>query len=113
MIFRSLPEFEKERKRYVKKFPSLEADLGNFKKFIPYVDFEKNSRYVVLKRKGTMRIMKTRLLVRSLHGAGMTRLVFSFCVSGSEITFIELFLKSEKEREDGVRIEEFLRGVGE
>ena len=111
MIFRSLPEFEKEMKRYVKKFPSLEADLGNFKKFIPSVDFKKNGRFVLLKQKGTMRIMKTRLMVRSLKGSGMTRLVFSFCVRGTEITFIELFLKSEKEREDAGRIDDFLESV--
>ncbi len=71
--------FLKDLKKLKKKLPSLEGDLKNFEKFIHSVDFDNNKRFVTLTNeleKG-VRIIKTRLMVRSLKGSSKTRLIFS------------------------------------
>lgn len=110
MQFNYLDEFLRDFKKLKKKFSSLEGDLKNFEKFIPRVDFDNNKRFITLtddQEKG-VRIIKTRLMVRSLKGSGKTRLVFSFCLRKDSIDFIEIFLKNQKSREDKSRIDSYL-----
>ncbi|MCD6109146.1 hypothetical protein J7J83_00065 [bacterium] len=110
MNFNYLDDFLKDLKRLKKKIPSLEGDLKNFKKFIPAVDFDNNKRFIILTsddQKG-LKVVKTRLMVRSLKGSSKTRLIFSFCIRENSIDFIEIYLKNEKSREDFKRIENYL-----
>jgi len=110
MKFNYLDGFLLDLKRLNKKIPSLKGDLLNFEKFFLAVDFEKNKRFVTLTNdlvKG-VRIIKTRLMVRSLKGSNKTRLIFSFSLRATQIDFIELYLKNEKDREDSFRIREYL-----
>ncbi|MBU1901441.1 hypothetical protein KKG82_03685 [Patescibacteria group bacterium] len=108
-----MDDFVRDLKRLKRKFPSLEGDIGNFEKFIPAVDFDNNKRFVTLSRdlqKG-VRVLKTRLMVRSLKGSSMTRLIFSFCMRENAIDFIEIYLKSQKSREDSARIDAYLNSL--
>ena len=87
MKFNYSDEFLRDVKRLKKKIPSLEEDLKNFEKFIPAVDFDKNNRFITVKNdsKKGKRIVKTRLIARSLKGLSKTRLIFSFsCQSPSD-----------------------------
>ncbi len=113
MNFNYPEDFVRDLKRLKKKFPSLEGDLKNFERFISAVDFDNNKRFVTLScdlQKG-VRILKTRLMVRSLKGSSMTRLIFSFCVKQNAIDFIEIYLKSRKSREDSARISAYLNSL--
>lgn len=110
MNFNYLDGFLRDLKKLKRKIPSLEGDLKNFEKFIPAVDFDNNRRFITLKsdtEKG-VRIIKTRLMVRSLKGSSKTRLVFSFCLYENSIDFVEIYLKNQKSREDSSRIESYL-----
>lgn len=110
MNFNYTEDFLKDLKKLKKKIPSLKEDLKNFEKFIPAVDFENNKRFITLKnnaRKG-IRIVKTRLMVRSLKGSSKTRLIFSFRIHKDSIDFIEIYLKNEKARENSSRIKNYL-----
>ncbi|KKQ71431.1 MAG: hypothetical protein UT33_C0009G0022 [Candidatus Peregrinibacteria bacterium GW2011_GWC2_39_14] len=111
MKFNYLDDFLRDLKSLKKKIPSLEQDLKNFEKFIPGVDFSKNKRFVILTEdsRKQIKIIKTRLMVRSLKGSSKTRLVFSFCVCEDCIDFIEIYLKNQKSREDDARIQEYLK----
>lgn len=111
MKFNYLDEFLKDLKVLKKKIPSLEEDLKNFEKFIPGVNFSQNKRFIILREETEkqIKIIKTRLMVRSLKGSSMTRLIFSFCVRENGIDFIEIYLKNQKSREDGYRIQEYLK----
>lgn len=113
MNFNYLDDFSKDLKKLKKKIPSLEGDLKNFEKFIPAVDFDNNKRFIILTRdeKKGVKIIKTRLMVRSLKGSSKTRLIFSFCMRGDTIDFIEIYLKNEKSREDSVRIKNYLESL--
>lgn len=113
MNFNYLEDFLKDLKKLKKKIPSLEGDLKNFEKFIPAVDFDKNKRFIILTkndRKG-IKVIKTRLMVRSLKGSGKTRLIFSFCIRKDSIDFIEIYLKNEKSREDSLRIKNYIKSL--
>jgi|GEM_PF-2288310 len=108
--FESLPGFDRDLKKLSKKCASLIQDLDFFRKFIAGVDFDNNKRFDILHR-DTIRqllIIKTRLMVRSLKGSSKMRLVFSFCVIGPRIVFIELFMHGQQERESQQRIDDFL-----
>lgn len=111
MKFSYTEEFLKDFKKLKKKVHSLENDLDNFKKFIPAVDFNNNKRFITLVpySKQGARIIKTRLMVRSLKGSSMTRVIFAFCVREDLIEFIEIYLKNEKPREDESRIKKYLK----
>lgn len=113
MNFNYLDDFSKDLKKLKKKIPSLEGDLKNFEKFISAVDFDNNKRFIILttdEAKG-VKIIKTRLMVRSLKGSSKTRLIFSFCMRGDTIDFIEIYLKNEKSREDSGRIKIYLESL--
>jgi len=84
--------------------------LENFERFLPAIDFANNKRFITIRTddsKGA-RVIKTRLMVRSLKGSSKTRVVFSFCLREDSVDFIEIYMKSEKSREDTERINEYL-----
>lgn len=109
MKFNYSAQFQKDLKRLKKKIPSLEGDLENFKRYFGAVELDNNKRYITLWMGDdqVVRIVKTRLMVRSLKGSTMTRLVFAFCVKRHQIDFLELYLKNDKNREDSKRIEAY------
>lgn len=109
MNFRSLPVFEKELKKYLKKYPSLREDLEVFKKTFASVELGNNKRFVILREDISYKIIKTRLACKCLKGSDKTRLIVAVAVCEEEVTFLELYFKMNKEREDQERIEEFLR----
>lgn len=111
MKFSSLPEFEKEVKKLRKKIPTLDEDLEVFQKSIPFVNFDKNKRFISLhvNEERTKRIIKTRLMCRSMKGSSSARIIFSFYAHEDHIEFIELYLKNNKTREDSKRIEKYER----
>ncbi len=113
MKFNYLEDFLKDLKKLKKKIPSLEGDLKNFEKFITAVDFDNNKRFVIIKADETkgIKLIKTRLMVRSLKGSSKTRLIFSFCIRKDSIDLIEIYLKTEKSREDLVRIKDYLNST--
>ncbi|MFA6917523.1 MAG: hypothetical protein WC285_01645 [Candidatus Gracilibacteria bacterium] len=106
-----MDDFLKDLRSLKKKIPSLGEDLKNFEKFIPAVDFTKNKRFIILTEdlQKHIKIIKTRLMVKSLKGSSKTRLIFSFCVHEDCIDFIEIYLKNQKSREDTSRIQEYLK----
>ena len=113
MKFNYLDDFLKDLKKLKKKIPSLEGDLKNFEKFIPAVNFDNNKRFITLtsETKKGIRIIKTRLMVRSLKGSSKTRLIFSFCLRKDSIDFIEIYLKNQKSREDSSRIKNYITKI--
>jgi len=113
MNFNYLDGFLKDLKKLKKKIPSLEGDLKNFEKFISSVDFDNNKRFVILVNdlQKRVRVIKTRLMVRSLKGSSKTRLIFSFSLKEDSIDFIEIYLKNEKSREDSSKIDEYLNSL--
>lgn len=107
--FEETPEFQKEYKRLAKKYKSLCADFGFFKKRI-LEKFPKGfgNHMSILRQERDIFIIKARLACESLRGS-FIRVIYAYCESTVTIFFIELYYKGDKESEDRRRIEEFLK----
>ena len=115
-IFREivrLPEFEKDLKKLLKRFSSLESDLENLiKAEIGLLHKLKIDNKGVFQLSGlplqTPKIFKVKKFAcRSLKGKGAQsglRLIYSFFEEEDKIELIELYYKGDKENEDKERI---------
>lgn len=107
------PEFERDLKKLIRKFPTLEDDLENF------IDIQLNLFHKLkTDNRGIVRIPKTgfdnppiykarKFACRSLKGKGAMsgiRVIYAHFPEQDRIELIEIYYKGEKEREDGERI---------
>ena len=108
-----LPEFERDMKRLLKRFRSLEDDLDNFIK-IELKLFHKlgidNKGVVQMAGLGMRapRIYKGRKFAcRSLKGKGAQtgiRVIYAYFEESNTIELVEIYYKGDKENEDRERI---------
>lgn len=121
------PEFQKDLKKLVKKFRSLEEDLELVK--IAVIELchvgAPNSQGILEKRdnKATFLIQGfctqevlvckiKKFACRALKGRGSKsgiRVVYAFHCQSCQVNFIEIYFKGEKENEDRERIREYLK----
>jgi hypothetical protein len=108
-----LPDFERDMKRLIKRFRSLEEDLENFIK-TELVLFHKlkidNKGIVQMAGLGIQepRVYKGRKFAcRALKGKGAhsgIRVVYSYFEQNDKIELIEIYYKGDRENEDTERI---------
>jgi hypothetical protein len=108
-----LPEFERDMKRLLKRFRSLEGDLDNFIKTELKL-FHKlgvdNKGVVQLAGLGFQnpKVYKGRKFAcRSLKGKGVhsgIRVIYGYFEEIDRVELIEIYYKGDKENEDRVRI---------
>lgn len=94
MQFESLPEFDKDVKRLLKRFRSLEADLETLQKYL-----------AVAPQASPPNIKK--FACRALKGRGANsgiRIIYALHAEKQKIVFIEMYFKGDKENEDRSRI---------
>ncbi len=126
MNYSTSSEFDRELKTLSKKWRSLPNDFKPVKKSLPLLhtiqpdetdenirmrrdQFFNNKRATILHMtKDGIEIVKMRLDCASLGSKDMLRLVFVYIMQGDTITFIELYSKNDKQREDQVRIKKYL-----
>ena len=109
IVFNTLPEFDKDLKRLLKKYNSLVYDLEDIKTILkvrpnekPPFSFEINNLGI-----STCIIKVKKIACDSLKGRGVNsglRLVYAHFPDEQKITFIELYHKNDKENEDKKRI---------
>lgn len=109
MTFKTLNEFDKDLKRLLKKYRTLESDLADIRKvlsirpeaFPPFSYFINDLGLPV-------NLIKVRRIASdSFKGKGNNsgfRLIYAYSKDLNEITFIELYHKGIKEKEDRARI---------
>ncbi|MDR0968046.1 MAG: hypothetical protein LBL99_00205 [Holosporaceae bacterium] len=121
MKYQTSPEFDKDLKRYRKKFSSLEDDIENLKKFSiePFHNEKINNESIFLteecnsdkSNKFESYVVK-KIRCRDLKGKGCKsgfRLTYVLNKQLNEITFIELYSKADQEIEDKERIKDFIK----
>jgi len=109
IVFNTLPEFDKDLKRLLKKYNSLVYDLEDIKTILkvrpnekPPFSFEINNLGI-----STCIIKVKKIACDSLKGRGVNsglRLIYAHFPDEQKITFIELYHKNDKENEDKKRI---------
>lgn len=108
MTFAELPEFARDLKRLLKKYPSLKKDLERLKPYLQESPKGNNSKHWnCLHKNETVEIYKVRLACSYLN-AGTMRIVYGYRVEDRVIDFIELYYKGEKDRHDEKRIKNYL-----
>ncbi len=106
MNFEKTAGFNKDFKKLLKKYRSLEKDLRVFEKNVVFVDVQCNRKFAVLHKNEQLIIIKARFFCKYLKGKTM-RIVYA--QHEGKIVFIEIFYKGTKAREDKQRISIFLR----
>jgi mRNA-degrading endonuclease RelE of RelBE toxin-antitoxin system len=109
MRFETLTEFEKDLKRLLKKFRTLNSDLEDVKTILRSKPDERPPYSFRIDNMGiTTCVIKIKKITSdSMKGRGVNsgfRLVYAWFKDEQKIIFIELYHKSEKENEDRQRI---------
>ena len=124
MIFNESPEFAKDVKRLQKRWRTIPRDLEAAKQYIVPLyeelskdvsvevyrsDFFSNKRAAILYTGDGVEVIKMRLDVTERSAKGKARIIFVAVKAKGMITFIELYTKNDKEREDRARINKYTK----
>lgn len=120
MNYSRVPEFEKDAKALKKRVRSLEGDLERAKHLIEVLyrhpdaeqtEFKKRflagKKATILTKTGAVEVVKMRLDTDTDSYRGKLRLVFAVAVDKAEVSFIELYSKNDKPREDQRRLRRY------
>ena len=120
MNYSRVPEFEKDVKALKKRVRSLEGDLERAKHLIEALyghsdaeqaEFKKlflaGKKATILTKTGVVEVVKMRLDTDTDSYRGKLRLVFAVAVDKAEVSFIELYSKNDKPREDQRRLRRY------
>jgi hypothetical protein len=108
-----VPEFERDLKKLIKRFSSLEEDLGTFIKVAMNIFHKQKIDSWAIFRISDLgihspKIYKARKFAcKALKGKGVhsgIRVIYAYHQEEDRIEFIELYYKSDKENEDRERI---------
>ncbi|MCX6766736.1 MAG: hypothetical protein NT170_03090 [Candidatus Moranbacteria bacterium] len=114
------PEFQKDFKRLLKKFKTLEKDLGLARiAAIELYHIRKINNLSIFPVQGfcteKVQICKIKKFAcRALKGRGSKsgiRIIYAFHCDNSRVEFIEMYFKGEKENEDRNRIRDYLKSL--
>ena len=108
MHYNELREFQRERRRLSRKYRSLPADLQLFREVIAAVPPTPSRRVSILTQTESLLIVKARLACKYLRNSSL-RVIYAYFIHERRVDFIELYFKGDKEREDGARIDRYLR----
>lgn len=120
MNFRQSPEFQKDLKALSKKWRSLPSDINDAQLLISDVysvgeqselvvqKFFNNKRAAKLVVQEDVEVIKMRLDVASIGRTDKVRIIFVAIKSADTITFVEMYAKNSKEREDPKRYKGYL-----
>ncbi len=110
--------FQKDLKRLLKKFQTLEEDLETVKRnaielyylkninnrsIFPIPDFCSEAIQVCKIKKFACKALKGRGVMSGI------RVIYAYHIAASRVEFIEIYFKGEKENEDRKRIKEYLK----
>ena len=108
-----LPEFEKEKKKLLKRFRTIDEDLDNFinvqLKLFHKLGIDSNAvEHITDLGINEPKIFKVKKFAcKSLKGKGVQsgiRIIYSYFENSDRIEFVEIYYKGDKEKEDRDRI---------
>lgn len=106
--YERLTIFDKEFKRLLKKYRSLNNDLDVLKDALELFPTGQSNNSEIVHYNDNVKIIKTRLFCRYLKGSTL-RLTYAYHQTENKICFIEIFYKGNKENEDRERIKDYLK----
>ncbi len=117
MNFKSTIEFQKDFKRLLKKFRSLNEDLIEFQKVLNELPLGIGKHFNIITKKDLVYVVKARFFCKSLKKKGL-RIIYAYIenhqiIEMVGIEFIEIYFKGKKETEDRERIKKYLKNLEE
>jgi len=124
MNFSETPEFKKEVKKLAKRWRSIPEDIEAVKMYILPLyeqltadvdvteyrrEFFAGRKAAILKTNDSAEVIKMRLDVASIGRNDKVRIIFVAIRTTETITFIELYAKNDKDREDEKRIKKYIK----
>lgn len=106
--FNQLPEFEKEFLRLSKRYRSLGEDIKKFERFILENPTGLGKNFTIIHSRENIKIIKARMMCRSLKDRSI-RIIYAYHQDALTFMYIEIYFKGNKENEDRVRIEKYLK----
>ncbi|MFY9493404.1 MAG: hypothetical protein WAP55_02935 [Minisyncoccia bacterium] len=107
--FDKISEFEKEFKRFFKKYKTLDDDFEKFKKVLGVTPTGVGKNFIIVHSSAKVKVVKAHLACRALRNNHLLRIIYSYFEQEQQIEFIELYFKGDKENEDRERIKEYLK----
>lgn len=109
MIFSSLPEFDRDLKKLLKRFGTLDDDLEVLKKVLEVTPDALPPRSFRISGTGVaVPVIKVKKFsCKALKGSGANsgiRAIYAYYAERKEIKFVEIYFKGDKENEDKERI---------
>lgn len=120
ITYKNTTGFDKDLKRLLKKFRTLEADIEVVKKnaieLYHLKNIDNNSIELIPNFcTNNLKVCKIRKFsCKSLKGFGVQsgiRIIYAYCVLNNTIDFIEIYFKGESENENKSRIKEYLDDI--
>lgn len=105
--FNRLPEFEKELKKLIKKYRSLEQDLKDMEQILVKTPIGIGKNFTIIHQNEQTTIIKTRLACASLKNRS-ARVIYAYHKNSISFVYIELYFKGEKSNEDFERVKSYL-----
>ncbi|MBU1091479.1 hypothetical protein KKA27_01285 [Patescibacteria group bacterium] len=105
--FKRLPEFEKDLKRLLKKYRSLQDDLSVFEQVIEIAPTGIGKNFTIIHYSEEIQVVKARLACKSLQDRSM-RIIYAYHKNIVTFMHIELYFKGDKENEDRDRLAKYL-----
>lgn len=111
-LYKLTPQCAKDYKRLLQKYHSLPKDMDRFCTLTlvheQQIDFPHNTKnYTLLKKNNNVKVYKAKMSCTTLRGNKL-RVVYARHENSIEIIFIELYIKSENDRESKQRISDYL-----
>ena len=98
--------FRRDFKKLKKRYATLEADFSDFKEHIEIYlgnpELSRDKHTAILHKTDNTKIVKTRMYCATLKSSDL-RVVYASCEESGIVDFIEIFAKSDKDREDETR----------
>ena len=119
ITYRATLEFDKDLKRLLKRFRSLEEDLEVVKKnaieVYHHLKLDNQSTFLITQFcKENVQVCKVKKFAcKALKGRGVKsgmRLIYAYWPGDNVVDLVEIYFKGDKENEDRARIEGFLKG---
>lgn len=106
--FHQLPEFEKEFKRFLKKYPSLAGDIEDVRQVLVDAPTGIGKNFTIIHSSQDVKIVKVRVHCESLR-ARTIRMIYAYHSDRIEFMYIELYFKGDKENEDMKRVANYIK----
>lgn len=108
--FDQLPEFTKDLKKLLKKYPSLQDDLAILEQVLVVCPTGIGKNFTTIHCSEKIKLVKVRLACKSLRKRLM-RVIYAYQNNTLTFVYIELYFKGSKENEDKDRIERYFKSV--